>query len=158
VKLSTIECVWVGCGREVSGDLAMYHLIDQAQDVGWTFFDGEDETRGLCPEHSDADVPVHKWLVGCHTCSFEEEYASEEEAKDEAQYHECEADTYIHSPAQQVEREESTRRWRTQRAEEEKQVRIAAELATARQQLIEKRANNWLRLRNTLVFWNKEKP
>jgi hypothetical protein len=157
MKLSTLECSVLGCGRELQADLAMIHVLELAREQGWVV----DEDACLCPEHADAEslASVRNWVVGCYTCGFEEEM-TEEDARYQYKEHECEPDTYFRSPAELAKKEKDIQEYRdrraTERAQEEEQVRHSAEQALQRQHQIEKWARNWLHVRNTLVFWKKE--
>jgi len=152
MKLSTLECSVLGCGREFSADVAMWHLEDAAWDAGWRVIDGD----VFCFEHAQENAEVGaKWVVGCWTCGFEEEL-SEEDARYEYQEHDCEPDTYLRSPAELAKKDEGIRAYRVKQAEEQGRARHQAELALARQHHIERYARNWLRIRNTFMFWKRE--
>jgi hypothetical protein len=161
VKLSTVECVALGCGQEFHLDLPMFHVEAMASDAGWRIT----EDGALCPDHNGFNTdPLHEsgkaWVVGCWTCGFEEEL-NEDDAKYEYKEHDCEPDTYLKTPADLAKKEEQNREYQvrraTEKAEEEHQVAMAAASAVAQQKRLEEYANRWLKLRNTVVFWKKEK-
>ena len=162
MRLSTIVCAEPSCDNEVTGDIAMYHVVARAAEEGWTFHDDSELGSAFCPLHGpDGPLPTEKWLVGCWTCTDEWDAVDEEDAKAQAQEHDCEADTYIKSPKkiseEAIARAERYAERKARLVEEEAHALLAAELATARQRELERRARNWLRLRNTIVFWKKVK-
>jgi hypothetical protein len=156
MKLSTLECSVLGCGREFHADLPMFHVEHMARDVGWRV----DDEATLCPEHNTPDglAELESWVVGCYSCGYEENM-SEDDARYEYKEHECEADTYLRTPAELRETRRRTEEYRekraTERAHEEELARHSAERALQRQHQIETYARNWLRIRNTFVFWNR---
>ena len=156
MKLSTIECV-ANHDYGISRNIPMAWLLAEARDLGWVILE-DDETRALCPEHANGAVRAGgAWVVGCYSCDFEEEYDSEEDARYELAEHECEPDTYIRSPEEMARKAEKREQWNEERVERLKREQIASREASARQELLEKRAAKWLKIRNTIVFWNKEK-
>lgn len=147
--LNALECAHDGCRQRLYGETDRWHLIETARDNGWTV--SRDE-MAYCPEHGpQPDVTGH-WVVGCWTCDFEEEFDSEEEAKNEWRDHECEPDTWIHDP-EKVRDLEARRAAR--REVQTATVTAALSDAAAQQDRIESYANQWLRIRNFFLFWKK---
>lgn len=151
--LDTIRCSAFRCPREFTEGVSRWHLIEDAKDLGWSFSD--DEELAWCPDHDQEDRfnPNHVWVVGCYTCDFEEEYSTEEEAKDEYTLHECEPDTWIRNPEKV---RDMAARQAAKRSVETAQVNAALSEAAAKQDRIESYANQWLRIRNFFLFWKKE--
>src|SRR3954463_5484953 len=155
-ELSTLRCVRVGCDAGYHADVAMWHVVDNARDLGWVVIDDE---HTFCPEHArdEAGNETEVWLVGCFTCDYEEEVDSEEDARWASREHECEAETYIRSPSElrekKLRQDAYVERRNKEHHQKEEQIRVATERAHARQQRLEKYASNWLRVRNTLMFW-----
>jgi hypothetical protein len=159
--LDTIRCSTPGCFNEFTEDLPSWHLILFAKDAGWTFSDDEEKT--WCPEHAEDHDPFGLeavWVVGCRTCDFEEEYDSEEEAKNEYTGHECESDTWIWKPDEvrvhQERRAHALQVHAERRAAEEKVAKASFDRAMAEQDRIYRYANQWLRIRNLFLFWKRE--
>jgi hypothetical protein len=158
MRLSTLTCADPRCDQEVSADLAMFHIVELAKEQGWGFSEEGDDA--YCPRHGPSGPePVPKWLVGCWTCSDEWDAEDEEDAKFQASDHQCEAETYIKSPKrisdEAIERAERAAERKARLGAEQEQADEAAQAAFERQHQIESWANNWLRIRNTLVFWKK---
>ena len=150
--LTTLRCAATRCPNEFSEEVPRWHLLLFARDAGWTSSD--DEELFWCPEHGPDSPGVRdKWVVGCWTCDYEEEFDSEEEAKNEWSMHECEADTWIHDPEKVRDMEA---RQAARRSVQTARVNATLSDAAARQERIEELANRWLRLRNFFLFWRKE--
>lgn len=150
--LDTFRCAQQDCFNEFTQNVDSWHLVLFAQDAGWTFSDDEEFT--WCPEHSPESGGVRdKWVVGCYTCDFEEEFDSEEDAKYEHTFHECESDTWIRDPEKVREMEA---RQAARRSVQTARVNATLSEAAARQDRIEELANRWLRVRNFFLFWKKE--
>lgn len=162
MRLSTLVCADPRCDREITGDIAMYHVVTEAVEQGWTFFEYPETTGAYCPLHGpEGSEPTQKWVVGCYTCDWEEGVLDKEEADFAAGDHECEPDTYVWSPEQMntraQERAERHASYDLARKEEEAHALLASQLATARAQEIDRYARNWLRIRNTILFWKERK-
>ena len=157
--LTTLRCAAARCGQEFNQEVPRWHLLLFARDAGWSFSD--DEELAWCPDHGpDAPGTREVWVVGCYTCDFEEEFKSEDEAKSEHSFHECEADTWIWTPEQARERQvgldKARQEHRVSQAAREAQARAATEVAMAKQERIELYANRWLQIRNLFLFWKRE--
>lgn len=149
MRLSTLSCATEGCDHAFSRDLDMWHVIEAAQEAGW-MVDHNDVAH--CPEHN-ADSPLVKerWLVGCYTCDFEEEYDNEEDAKSEYNLHECETDPWIWDPARVMAEEER----RAARANSYQPVRKAIEESLDRQKIVDEYAQRWVKFHNLIRPWKK---
>jgi hypothetical protein len=149
--LSTLVCAHPGCRERLYGEADMWHIVEHARDIGWSF--DRSEERAWCPLHEEEAIPDVVWVVGCYTCDFEEDFRSEEEAKDEYMQHDCEPDTYIWNPDEVAKKQ--ARRAAMNRPVQVATVNAALSDAAARQDLLERYAANWLRLRNFFLFWKK---
>lgn len=156
--LTTLRCAATRCPNEFSEEVPRWHLLLFARDAGWTSSD--DEELFWCPEHGPESLAQDKWVVGCFTCGFEEEYRDEEEATYEHLNHECEADTWIWDPVKVKEREQRQQEHAREHGVKQAVARIRADVAAheerTRQQRIEEYANRWLRIRNLFLFWKRE--
>ena len=149
--LDTFLCSTPGCDNSFAMNVATWHRLLFAKDAGWTF--SHDEELTWCPEHSPESGVVERWVVGCYTCDFEEEFDSEEDAKYEWSNHECEADTWIRDPEKVRDMEA---RQAARRAVQTVRVNATLSEAAEHQARIEELANRWLRVRNFFLFWKKE--
>ena len=148
--LDTFQCATEGCRNEFTKDVDSWHLHLFARDAGWTF--SHDEEFSWCPEHGPESGVVEKWVVGCWTCDFEEDFSSEEDAKYEFRMHECEADTWIRDPEKVRDMEA---RQAARRSVQTARVNATLSEADAKQEQLEGYAANWLRIRNFFLFWKK---
>jgi hypothetical protein len=149
--LDTFLCSTPGCDNTFAMNVATWHRLLFARDAGWTF--SHDEEFAWCPEHGPESGVIEKWVVGCWTCDFEEEFDSEEAAKDEYSLHQCEADTWIRDP-QKVRDMEA--RQAARRSVQTARVNATLSEAVAQQDRIEQYANRWLAIRNFFLPWKKE--
>ena len=149
--LDTFQCVTEGCRNEFTMDVDSWHLVLFAKDAGWTF--SHDEELTWCPEHSPESGVVEKWVVGCWTCDFEEDFDNEEDAKYEYNNHECEPETWIRDPEKVRDMEA---RQAARRSVQTARVTAVLSDAEARQEQLEAYANRWLRIRNFFLPWRKQ--
>jgi hypothetical protein len=159
--LDTIRCSTPRCFNEYREDVDRWHLLDDALLAGWTISDDEEKT--WCPEHSENHDPFGlelKWVVGCRTCDYEEEYDSEEDAKNDYTLHECEPDTWIWKPeevqAHQERRAHNRLVYAEKKAAEDAVAKASFDRAMAEQDRIHRWASNWLRIRNLFLFWDRK--
>jgi hypothetical protein len=148
--LDTFECSTEGCRNTFTKDVDSWHLVLFAKDAGWTF--SHDEELTWCPEHSPESGVVERWVVGCWTCDFEEEFDNEKDAKWEHRFHECEADTWIRDPEKV---RDMAARQAAKRSVQTARVNATLSEAAAKQDQLEGYAANWLRIRNFFLFWKK---
>jgi hypothetical protein len=160
--LDTIRCNTPRCFNEFTESASRWSLLEDAIDAGWTV--SEDDEKAWCPEHSEDRDPFgleSVWVVGCRTCDYEEEYDSEEDAKNDYTLHECESDTWLWKPEEvrvnHERRAQAQMVWAEKKAAEDVVAKAAFDRAMAEQDRIHRWARNWLRIRNLFLFWDRKR-
>lgn len=128
------------CGAEMTAE-NLNQLVWNARDAGWVVeANGNWGPTFVCPRHfDDPEVTTKlggfgpKWLAFCHTCDWDQEFWTEDEAKKEKARHDCEdwmdiqPDVTIKSPAQQREDAETSETYRIKNAKRRLDEKMAAE-------------------------------
>ena len=144
-----------------------FEVVWTARELGWVV--DKDETF-VCPRHlEDPDVttlkpgPGIKWLAFCHTCDWEEEFWTEDEAKAEKRKHDCDdwmetwPDVHLKSPQERLEERRRSEEYRIKRdealrAEKEEVERRATYVASLEDEivrlsaLLDKKNSPWKRV------------